>query len=105
VKNEVSSRFGIELGDRIRAARRRKLLGQNRLAKKIGVVPNIISSYELGKIIPSLPTLMKLSEALSVSVAYFAGEHSPLADEIDFAKVEDAGRPMYPAFWSSKEQA
>jgi transcriptional regulator with XRE-family HTH domain len=55
---------------RIRAS---KKLSQSDLANKIGLKPAAVSHFETGQRKPPLDTLMKLADALSVSVDYLLG--------------------------------
>lgn len=48
--------------------RKSKGFTQTSLAKEIGVCPNTISQYELGKRAPSIQTLKKIAEVLDCNV-------------------------------------
>lgn len=50
-------------GRRIRAARSRSGLTQAELAERAGISQPLLSSYERGRIQPTLPVLMRLEEA------------------------------------------
>jgi transcriptional regulator with XRE-family HTH domain len=52
---------------RLKAARRRALLGQVELAERIGVAASTINRIETGHQTPRLSTVRKLAEALHVT--------------------------------------
>jgi len=58
-----------EIGQNIRFARRLKGLKQKELAQKLNMSTNFICSVENGKAMPSLLTVAKIVEILSVSVS------------------------------------
>ena len=55
--------------EKIREARKRKGLTQEQLSKMLGVQRSVISKYETGLIVPSIPQLQKIAAALDVSVS------------------------------------
>ena len=57
----------------LRAIREERDLTQKELADKIGVSHTNIYNYEVGRTEPSIEMLIKLSEALDVSVGYLIG--------------------------------
>lgn len=56
--------------NRIRELRLEKGITQVRLSMELGVTQETISAYEVGKHLPSLTTLMKLSELFNASMDY-----------------------------------
>ncbi len=64
----------IDLGGRLKELRNRKGLSQTELAKFVGVTPSNISQVENNQIYPSLPSLIKIAEILSVEVSSFLKE-------------------------------
>lgn len=58
---------------RLKTARHTAQLTQTELAKKMGLTQARISDYERGKTTPTPETLLKLSEALHVSVDWLLG--------------------------------
>lgn len=60
-------------GKRIKQARKEKGLTQRQLADKVAVHPNAIGEYERGAVVPSFTTMVKISEALDVSLDWLAG--------------------------------
>lgn len=88
-------------GRHLRELRKSRNLTQAQLAKKLGGNPAMVCNYERGVHYPPVPTLIKMAEALDVSVDRLLGvEHSQAeqiqdrgllelfmkADRADFAK-------------------
>ena len=63
----------MSFSERLRAARESKGLSQTDLAKRAGFQPSAICHFENGRRAPSLDSLKKLADALSVSLDYLAG--------------------------------
>jgi transcriptional regulator with XRE-family HTH domain len=57
------------LGSRIRAARRERGLTQVMLAARVDVTDQAVSLFELGRAMPSLPTLVDIAATLEVPLA------------------------------------
>lgn len=62
--------------EKIREARKRKGLTQEQLSKMLGVQRSVISKYETGLIVPSIPQLQKIAAALDVSVSSLLYDHA-----------------------------
>ena len=62
-----------EFGERLKALRQEKGVGQNRLAQDIDVSNASISYWETGKQLPSAEVIFKLSLYFSVSADYLLG--------------------------------
>lgn len=77
------------LGTRLRAARLEAGLSQAALSERTGIVQQAISRYESGTSTPSVDTLVRLADALSVSLDWLtggrAGERERIADELQAA--------------------
>jgi transcriptional regulator with XRE-family HTH domain len=56
------------LGRNIREARKRAELNQEALASRCGVTKGLISQFEKGDTMPSVPVIMKIGEALGCGV-------------------------------------
>jgi transcriptional regulator with XRE-family HTH domain len=56
------------LGERIRGLRAERGLQQRQLADKANLTPSMVSQIESGRLTPSLNTLRRLADALSVSI-------------------------------------
>ena len=59
--------------ERLLLARRRQDLSQEALAEKARLFKTDISKYERGQSMPTLPRLVRLSEALGISTDYLLG--------------------------------
>ena len=57
-----------EMGDRLRAARRRRHLSLRDLAGRVGLSPSLISQVETGRAKPSVSTLYAIANELDVSL-------------------------------------
>jgi transcriptional regulator with XRE-family HTH domain len=64
-------------GARLRTLRERAGYTQAELAVAVGIYPHEVSNYERGKTEPSFSVLVRIAEALSLSLADF----TPSADE------------------------
>lgn len=69
--------------EHLKEIRRKKALTMKQLGSMIGVAESTISLYESGKRQPDNETLLKLADALNVSIDYLLGreEHSSTLDE------------------------
>lgn len=71
----MTKRYGLKsvadlnkhVGEKIRVARNRKKITQEKLSEIAGLSQNFISQLESGRKTPSLFTILKISRALSVS--------------------------------------
>ena len=60
-------------GQRLKRIRKEKKLTQVKLGNKMGIEPHAICGYEVGKMLPSLPTLEWLCKALDVTATELLG--------------------------------
>ena len=56
--------------DKLKILRKKKKWTQNDLGKKVGLHGRHIGKYETGEVMPNSETLIKLAEALGVSIDY-----------------------------------
>jgi len=61
------------LGERLKAARERKNLKQNRVAHYLGIHNSTLAKYESGEREPDIETINKLARLYEVSVDYLMG--------------------------------
>jgi len=61
----------VEIGERIKQARRLRGISQRALAERVGLSAMAISKYEQGKVTPSSSVLLRLARALDVRVEFF----------------------------------
>ncbi len=60
-------------GSRLKDCRKKSGLNQTRLCKLIGISQPNLSAYEKGRFTPSVEVLIRISDALGVSVDYLLG--------------------------------
>ncbi len=60
-------------GERLRALRQEKSIGQIQLAKELDVGKSIISLWEIGRCEPTLSRLVAIAQFFHVSIDYLAG--------------------------------
>jgi len=77
----------ISIGERIRQEREKQGLSQRRLGIVLGLSDKAISSYESGRTIPPLDTLLKISNELNKPVSYFLSDHIEEIDIVDHIEI------------------
>lgn len=65
---------GYELGGKLRALRLRKKISLVDLGKHTGLSASMLSQLENGKLVPTLPTLARISMVFDVGLDYFFGD-------------------------------
>jgi transcriptional regulator with XRE-family HTH domain len=82
-----------DLGDKLRALRMRKKIGLVDLGRHTGLSPALLSKIENGKLVPTLPTLMRIAMVYSVGLDHFfaAKENGPV-----LSLVRRAERQRFP---------
>ena len=87
------------LGARIKSLRLERELQQRQLAEKADLAPSMVSQIESGRLTPSLNTLRKIADALSVTIA-------TLFDGQPAGRIQVSRRQDYPvvSFDGSTEQ-
>jgi len=68
----------MNIGDRIKQIRTSKKLSQKELALSIGIDQGQYSRMENGKVEPTLSSLEKIAEALSIKIAELFDENEPI---------------------------
>ena len=72
---------GIDIGSRLRRHRQHKGLSQRALARLAGVTNGLISQIEQNSVSPSIASLKKILDVLSLSLAdFFTSEEEPAPD-------------------------
>ncbi len=61
----------LNIGEKIKQARKTKRFTQDELARAIGVSDKSVSAYESSRINPPLPVLEKIAESTNHSMSYF----------------------------------
>lgn len=59
------------IGEKLRALRLKKKMGLVELGSHTGLSPALLSKIERGKLIPTLPTLLRISMVFNVGLEYF----------------------------------
>jgi transcriptional regulator with XRE-family HTH domain len=65
----ILSRY--QIGQELRKLRLRKKIGLVELAERTGLSASMLSQLETGKLIPTLPTLMRIAETFGVELDHF----------------------------------
>ncbi|MBN1919252.1 MAG: ImmA/IrrE family metallo-endopeptidase [Verrucomicrobia bacterium] len=74
------------VGERIRLARARKGYSLERLAREIGVTRQAVSKYELGRSTPSSGILIRMANALGVSLAFLLRARTASLESVEFRR-------------------
>ena len=64
------------IGEKLRTLRLKKKMGLVELGKHTGLSPALLSKIERGRMVPTLPTLMRIALVFSVGLEHFFTEHS-----------------------------
>ena len=64
----------MDFGDNMMLIRKKKGLSQAALGKSIGTSGDVVGRYERGDIKPSIEVVVKIADALEVSVDYLIGK-------------------------------
>lgn len=90
------------IGEKIRALRRGKKMGLVELGKHSGLSAALLSKIETGKLIPPLPTLLRIAMVFSVGLDYFFTDDAK--DDVLASSREDGaqGRTLVPDSHDSK---
>lgn len=66
----------MKIGDRIKYERKKARVGQQDLAKRIGIYRTTLANYETNRTIPSVATIQLIAEALSVPFHKIANDRT-----------------------------
>jgi len=80
------------LGEQITRLRKRKKLSQAALGQLIGTSGDIVGRYEREVITPSIEVMIKMADALEVSLDYLTGKISMELDQSAMARMEDIAK-------------
>lgn len=64
------------VGEKLRALRLKKKMGLVELGRHTGLSPALLSKVERGKLIPTLPTLVRIALVFSVGLEYFFSDQA-----------------------------
>ena len=73
----------MNLGEKIKALRKRRSLSQEELSSEIGINSNHLSRLERGKFQPSVDVLKRLSKTFDVSIDYLLSDDEETQPEIN----------------------
>jgi transcriptional regulator with XRE-family HTH domain len=85
------------LGDRIRQLRKEAGWSQAELGDKIGTDSQRVSRYETGKITPSLDAIVRIAEALNISIDHLLIDDSPATPCTPPSTTSATGSPPWPS--------
>jgi transcriptional regulator with XRE-family HTH domain len=78
----------MDFGDNMMLLRKKKRLSQAALGKVIGTSGDVIGRYERGDIKPSIDVVIKIADALEVSVDYLIGKSKLQLDKDALKRLE-----------------
>ncbi len=78
----------MKISEKIKKLRQEKGWSQAQLAKKLNILPQHISRYERGIIIPSAETMAKIANAFGISIDYMLNETSENSSEFKLKDKE-----------------
>lgn len=77
------------IGEHIMLLRKQKGLSQSELGKAIGTSGDVIGRYERDVITPSIDVIVKVAEALEVSIDFLVGKSKMVLDKQAVKRLED----------------
>ena len=77
------------LGEQITLLRKNKGLSQSELGKRAGTSGDLIGKYERNETKPSIDVVIKIADALDVSLDYLVGKSSLKFDKKILSRIED----------------
>jgi len=77
------------LGQHIAVLRKGKDFSQNELGKKVGTSGDIIGRYERDEVKPSIEVIIKIADALEVSIDYLVGKTDFELDKDTLRRIQD----------------
>jgi quercetin dioxygenase-like cupin family protein len=90
------------VGEKLRALRLRKKMGLVELGKHSGLSPAMLSKIERGRLVPTLPTLLRIALVFSVGLEHF---FSDPAKRPALAVVRKGDRQRFPERQGEKQPA
>lgn len=77
------------LGQHITALRKKKGFSQGELGKAVGTSGDIIGRYERDEVKPSIEVVVKIADALEVSLDYLVGKTALELDRATVKRIEE----------------
>jgi transcriptional regulator with XRE-family HTH domain len=85
-------RLSMTIGEHIMLLRKKKGLSQADLGKSVGTSGDIIGRYERDIMTPSIEVIIKIADALEVSIDYLVGKTSMVLDKPTLNRLEEIGK-------------
>jgi transcriptional regulator with XRE-family HTH domain len=79
----------MKIGEHIMLLRKQKGLSQSELGKAIGTSGDVMGRYERDIITPSIDVIVKVAEALEVSIDFLVGKSKMVLDKQAVKRLED----------------
>jgi transcriptional regulator with XRE-family HTH domain len=80
------------IGEHIMLLRKQKGLSQADLGKSIGTSGDIVGRYERNIMSPSIEVIIKMADALEVSIDYLVGKTNLQLDKTTLDRLEEIGK-------------
>jgi len=80
------------LGQHISSLRKQKKLSQSELGKQAGTSGDLIGRYERDEVKPSIEVIMRIADALSVSIDYLVGKTDLEIDQDTLKRLRDVSK-------------
>jgi transcriptional regulator with XRE-family HTH domain len=80
------------IGEHIMLLRKQKGLSQADLGKTIGTSGDIVGRYERNIMSPSIEVIIKMADALEVSIDYLVGKTTLQLDKTTLDRLEEIGK-------------
>ncbi len=77
------------LGQHITTLRKAKKLSQSELGKEVGTSGDIIGRYERDEVKPSIEVIIKIADALEISIDYLVGKTDFELDKDTLRRIQD----------------
>jgi transcriptional regulator with XRE-family HTH domain len=85
-------RLSMTIGEHIMLLRKQKGLSQADLGKAIGTSGDIVGRYERNIMSPSIEVIIKMADALDVSIDFLVGKTNLQLDRTTLDRLEDIGK-------------
>ncbi|MDZ7739295.1 MAG: helix-turn-helix transcriptional regulator [Bacteroidales bacterium] len=80
------------LGQHITALRKEKKLSQSELGKQAGTSGDLIGRYERDEVKPSIVVIMRIADALNVSIDFLVGKTDLEIDQDTLKRLRDVSK-------------
>lgn len=80
------------LGEHIASLRKKKKLAQGELGKRAGTSGDIIGRYERNEVKPSIEVVIKIADALGVSIDYLVGKTDIEIDQSTLQRLTEISK-------------